>query len=104
MTSVTTRVTMHCKLDNGESITLTPEDCVQVLNAMARRGMLTVMAENVPQGYSDIWSDDCCAWKQQNEAGEDEIVLSVNNANFACAVPVESRTAKKASKQATKKK
>lgn len=104
MTSVTTKMTMQCKLANGKSITLTTEDCVQILNAMARRRLLTVMAEDVPQGYSEIWSDECCAWNQPTEAGEDEIILAVNTADFVCATPAKARPAKKASKKASKKK
>jgi hypothetical protein len=101
MTKVTTTTKLTCKLTGGKTVDLTTEDCALILNAMARRRMLCVMAEDVPAGYSVIWSEECCAWQQTGESGDDEVILAVNAAEFVCATPVEKKTAKK--KTAAKK-
>lgn len=101
MTKVTTTTKLQCKLASGKTIDLTTEDCAAILNAMARRRMLCVYAEDVPAGYSEIWSEECCAWQQTGESGDDEVILAVNAAEFVCATPAEKKAAKK--KPAAKK-
>jgi hypothetical protein len=101
MTKVTTKTKLTCKLTGGKTIDLTTGDCVLILNAMARRRMLCVMAEDIPAGYSVVWSEECCAWQQTGESGDDEVILAVNAAEFVCATPVEKKPAKK--KAAAKK-
>lgn len=101
MTSVTTTTKLTCELASGKKVDLTADDCVAILNAMARRRMLTVMAEDIPDGYSEVWSEECCAWKRGGE-GDDEIILAVNAADFVCATPTKKATAKR--KKPAKKK
>ncbi len=91
MTKVTTTTKLTCKLTGGKTVDLTTEDCALIINAMARRRMLCVMAEDIPAGYSDIWSEECCAWRQTGESGDDEVILAVNAAEFLCANPVEKK-------------
>ena len=98
---VTTTTMLQCKLANGKTIDLTTDDCAAIINAMARRRMLCVYAENIPVGYSEIWSEECCAWQQAGESGDDEVILAFNAAEFVCATPVKNKTVKK--KAATKK-
>lgn len=92
---VTTTTKLQCKLANGKTIELTTDDCAAIVNAMARRRMLCVYAEDIPAGYSEIWSEECCAWQQTGESGDDEVILAVNAAEFCCATPVEVKAKKK---------
>lgn len=101
MTSATTTTTIRCKLTGGKTVDLTTEDCAVILNAMARRRVLCVYAEDIPAGYSEVWSEECCAWQQTGESGDDEVILAVNAAEFVCATPVEKK--KPAKKAAAKK-
>ena len=94
-TRVTTTTKLTCTLAGGKTIELTSRDCAAVLNAMARRRMLCVMAEEIPAGYSVVWSDECCAWSQTGESGDDEVVLAVNAAEFVCATPAAKKKAAK---------
>lgn len=98
MTSVKTTTTLKCELASGKSVELTTEDCVAILNAMARRRMLCVMCEDIPAGYSDIWTEECCAWKYDGE-GDECVVLAANTADFTEATPVAKKTAKKVAKK-----
>lgn len=98
MAKVTTTTKLQCKLASGKTIDLTTEDCAAILNAMARRRMLCVMCEDVPAGYSDIWTEECCAWKHDGD-GDECVILAVNAAEFIEATPVEKKTAKKAAKK-----
>ena len=100
MAKVTTTTKLQCKLASGKTIDLTTDDCAAILNAMARRRMLCVFAEDIPAGYSEIWSEECCAWQQTGESGDDEVILAVNTAEFCCATPVKVSEKKK---PATKK-
>ena len=102
MAKVTTTTKLQCKLASGKTIDLTADDCVAILNAMARRRMLCVYAEDVPAGYSEIWSEECYAWQQTGESGDDEVILAVNAAEFVCATPAKKVPAKR--KKAAKKK
>ena len=100
MTTVKTTTKLECTLANGKAVTLTADDCVAILNAMARRRMLCIMAEDIPAGYSDIWTEECCAWKQEG-AGDECVLLAANAADFTEASPV---VKKKPAKKAAKKK
>lgn len=99
MTTVKTTTKLECTLANGKTVVLTADDCVAILNAMARRRMLCIMAEDIPAGYSDIWSEECCAWKHEGD-GDECVLLAVNAAEFVEASPVvKKKTAKKAAKK-----
>lgn len=101
MTSVSTKTKLTCELASGKKVELTTEDCVAILNAMARRRMLCVMCEDIPAGYSDIWTEECCAWRYDGE-GDECIVLAANTAEFTEATPVQKKRA--ARKSVAKKK
>ena len=101
MTSVSTTTKLTCTLANGKTVELTTEDCVAILNAMARRRMLCVMCEEIPAGYSDIWTEECCAWKYDGE-GDDCVVLAANTGDFVSATPVQKK-AKKTTRPAKRK-
>lgn len=101
MTTATTTTKIRCELTSGKTVELTTEDCAVILNAMARRRILCVMAEDIPAGYSVIWSQECCAWQQTGESGDDEVILAVNAAEWVCADPVQKK--KPAKKVAAKK-
>lgn len=94
MTTVKTKTTLSCKLANGKQVELTAEDCAAIVNAMARRRMLCVMCEGVPQGYSDIWTEECCAWTHDGE-GDECVILAANTAEFTEASPIVKKAAKK---------
>lgn len=100
MTTVKTKTTLACTLANGKQVELTAEDCAAILNAMARRRMLCVMCEDVPQGYSDIWTEECCAWTHDGE-GDECVVLAASTSEFSEASPIVTKVAKK--KKAVKK-
>lgn len=100
MTSVKATTTLTCELASGKDVDLTAEDCVAIINAMARRRMLCVMCEDIPAGYSNIWTEECCAWRHDGE-GDECVVLAANTADFTEATPVQK---KKATKKVAKKK
>lgn len=100
MAKVTTTTKLQCKLASGKTIDLTTDDCAAILNAMARRRMLCVFAEDIPAGYSEIWSEECCAWPQTGESGDDEVILAVNAAEFCCATPVKAKPPRPAKRKA----
>jgi hypothetical protein len=104
VTSVSTTTKLTCNLTSGKTVELTPADCVAIINTMSRRRMLTIAVEDVPQGYSYVWSDECCAWG--GEDGNDDVTIAVNAADYVYAEPIErSKAAKKvAGKRAAGKK
>lgn len=97
MTSVSTTTKLTCKLASGKTVELTADDCVAIVNAMARRRMLCVMCEDIPAGYSDIWTDECCAWKYEG-VGDECVLLAANTAEFNSATPIVKKK-KKAAKR-----
>jgi len=101
MAKVTT-TKLECELSSGKTIDLTADDCAAILNAMARRRMLCVYAEAIPAGYSELWSEECCAWRQAGESGDDEVILAFNAAEFVCATPAKKAPVRR--KKAAKRK
>lgn len=94
--NATTKLSIQCHLASGETATLTAEDCASILNALARRRMLTVLVEDIPADYEEVMSEECCAWTVGCDEHDEEIVLSVHAADYVSATPRK--------KQATKKK
>jgi hypothetical protein len=68
----TTTTTIRCHLENGEAASLTAADCAAILNAMARRRMLTVWVENIPDDLIVLHGEELCAWVRDEDEGEDE--------------------------------
>lgn len=101
MTSVSTTTKLTCTLANGKTVELTAGDCAAIINAMARRRMLTIACEDVPPGYSHVWSDECCAWG--GEEGSDDVTIAVNAADYVYAEPIV-KAKMAAPKKAAKKK
>jgi hypothetical protein len=97
ISKATTQTKLTCVLANGKTAELTLDDCVAILNAMARRHMLCVSCEAIPAGYSDIWTEECCAWK--SSVGDECVMLSADTASFAEATPIVKKVAKKVSKK-----
>jgi len=81
----TTTTTIQCKLSSGKVVTLNAADCEAILNALARRKMLTVNIEGIPSGYTEIWTENCYAI---SAVGDDEVTLVANATDFISAVPV----------------
>jgi hypothetical protein len=103
MTSVKATTTLTCELSNGKTIQLTADDCAAILNAMARRRMLCVMCEDIPAGYSDLWTEECCAWRYEGE-GDECVVLAANTAEFTEATPVQKKKVAKKTPRPAKRK
>lgn len=103
MTEATTKTTIQCTLASGKAVTLTADDCAAILNAMARRRMLCVMCEDVPAGYSDIWTEECCAWIHDGR-GDECVILAANTAEFVEATPIVKKKAPAKRKKAAAKK
>jgi hypothetical protein len=78
----TTTTTIRCHLENGETVDLSPGDCAAILNAMARRRMLTVSVENIPDDLIVLHSEDICAWASEDDPDDEDmdegVVLSVD--------------------------
>jgi len=100
ISKATTQTKLTCVLANGKTAELTLDDCVAILNAMARRHMLCVLCEEIPSGYSEIWTEECCAWKGGTGDECDEcVMLSANTATYVVATPIVKKVAKKVSKK-----
>lgn len=97
ISKATTQTKLTCVLSNGKTAELTLDDCVAILNAMARRHMLCVTCEEIPAGYSEIWTEECCAWK--GGTGDECVMLSANTASFVVATPIVKKAAKKVAKK-----
>lgn len=102
--NATTRMTIACRLESGETVTLTASDCAGILNALARRHMLVTLVEEMPEGMGDCGTTECCAWAVGGPDDEDadrdeEVVLSVNAGEFQWATPRQKPTAKPAKRK-----
>ena len=84
----TTTTTIKCLLESGKTVTLTAADCAAIFNAAARRRLIAVSVEGIPSGFTELWSEDCCAVAQEGQSGDDEVVLVVNAADWVCGTPV----------------
>jgi hypothetical protein len=87
----TTTVTIRCRLESGETVNLSAADCAAILNAMARRRMLTVSVENIPDDLAHLYSEELCAWADDDEDyeqddGDQLVVLSVDASNHTCGI------------------
>jgi hypothetical protein len=67
----TTTTTIRCHLKNGEAVDLSPADCAEILNAMARRRLLTVSVENIPDDLIVLHSEDICAWASEHDPDDE---------------------------------
>jgi hypothetical protein len=88
---VTTTTTIRCRLECGETVNLSAADCAAILNAMARRRMLNVSVENIPDDLAHLYSEELCAWADddedyENDAGDQIVILSVDAGNHTCGI------------------
>jgi|GEM_PF-6696644 len=100
-----TRTTIRCSLANGDEAELTMSDCAEVLNALARRKLLDVFIEEVPEGYSEIGTDTVFAVARDDEEEEDQeegVAIFAHAGEFHCATPREKAKAKKTTKKASR--
>lgn len=85
--NIATNTTIQYTLQDGKKITLTTGDCAEIINALARRRLLSINIESIPADYEDIWTQECCAIDGEDEAGDAEIVICVNATDFLTATP-----------------
>jgi hypothetical protein len=96
-----TQTTIRCALSNGDEAELTMSDCAEILNALARRRLLDVLIEDVPEGYSDIGTDAVFAVARDDgddDEHEEGVALFAHAAEFTCVTPRAKKKAKRASR------
>lgn len=79
--------TIECRLDDGREITLTPDDCACIINAMARRHLLAVMVEEIPADMADVLTHNVCAWTTGCDEHDEEVVLNITASDYTSATP-----------------
>ena len=79
--------TIECRLDDGSKVTLTPDDCASVINAMARRHLLAVMVEEIPADMLNVLTHNVCAWTTGCDEHDTEVVLNIAASDYTSATP-----------------
>lgn len=92
------KATARLKLttSKGRTVSLTLDDCADIINAMARLNLLTINVEEIPDGISQAWITECAAMAQEHDDDcdcDDGVMLFANCA--AAEATVERKQSKK---------
>ena len=80
-----TDTTLRLKTQDGDLVSLTVADCVEILNAMARRHLLTVSVEDIPAQAERVFCEEFRAIELDHDCdcGESEQMLMLVTAKNA---------------------